>query len=155
MSKFVLKSIEGVKGKQLFKQLIILDDYADAKKIQKEIDAKFENNDKDKKADKIGQLDIYEKKLEKKYKSSFRGILAIMNRVANLQPVPKMKFKDVTPKGELINEYEFKMGDLRVFAIKIPNGKLIILGGYKNTQPQDFNKFRSLKKQYLEYHNHK
>jgi hypothetical protein len=73
-----------------------------------------------------------------------------MNRVANLQSVPKEKFRDVTPHGQSCKEYEFKFGDLRVLSIKITNGQLVLLGGYKNQQSSDFIKFRSLKAQYLE-----
>jgi hypothetical protein len=73
-----------------------------------------------------------------------------LNRVANLQPVSKDKFRDVTPEKEAIRELEFKFQDLRVFAIKIPNGQLVLLGGYKNQQDKDFKKFRNLKSQYLE-----
>ena len=72
-----------------------------------------------------------------------------MNRVSNFQSLPKEKFKDVTPRKNNVTEYEFKYGDLRVWAIKIPNGKLVILGGYKNDQKHGFRKFRSLKEQYL------
>ena len=56
---------------------------------------------------------------------------------------------NITPHGEIVKEYEFKNGDLRVYAIKDFNGKIIILGGYKNTQQTDINRFRSLKAQYL------
>jgi hypothetical protein len=30
------------------------------------------------------------------------------------------------------------------------NGKIILLGGYKNKQAKDINKFRAIKKQYIE-----
>ena len=76
-----------------------------------------------------------------------------MDRVSNLQTVSPKKFKDVTPRRELIKEYEFKDGDLRVYAIKIFNGELILFGGYKNQQKSDFTKFRSLKSKYLEFIN--
>lgn len=73
-----------------------------------------------------------------------------MNLVANNESVPNTKFRNVTVGNESIQEFEFKAGDLRVLAIKIPNGQLILLGGYKNRQDKDFSRFRSLKKQYLE-----
>lgn len=153
MHKFVTKGIEAVKGKQQFKQLVILPVTADAEKLQREIDAQEEKNETPKFEDSNtieGVLDVYEKSLEDKYKSSFAGILTYMNLVANLQKVPEKKFKDVTPDKEDVKEYEFKNGKLRVYLIGIPNGKLIIHCGYKNEQPEDFVKFRSLKKQYLE-----
>jgi hypothetical protein len=142
MPKFVTKSIEIVVGKQQFKQLVIVDDRSDTLKIQEQIDKKEIEID--------GILDIYEQRLESKYEKQFQGIISIMTRVANLQPVSNDKFKDVTPEKELVKEYEFKYQDLRVYAIKITNGKLILLGGYKNNQPSDYSKFRSLKKQFLE-----
>ncbi len=147
MSKFVTKNIQLINGKQQFRQLIIVDDKVDASKlqaviVQKEIDGQeiaFE-----------GVLDIYERSLESKYESSFRGIISIMDRVANLKSVPVDKFRDITPDKELVKEYEFKYQDLRVYAIKILNGKLVLLGGFKNQQDGDFSKFRSLKKAYLQ-----
>ncbi len=136
MSKFVVKSIESVRGKQEFKQLVILNDDVKIPTINAE-------NEK-------GQLDIYEEKLQAKYRSSFLRIISIMNAVANLEGTSETQWKDVTPDKELVKEYEIKAGDLRAFAIKITNGKLLILGGYKNQQPSDFKRFRSLKKLYLE-----
>ena len=136
MSKFVIKTVDAIKGKQDFKQLIILSDNIDTKKVNVE------------KID--GQLDIYKKSLEDSYSSSYNRILSIMDAVANNQGVSNTQWKDVTPNKEIVKEYEVKAGDLRVFLIKIPNGKLIILGGYKNQQKSDFKKFRSLKQQYLQ-----
>jgi hypothetical protein len=147
MSKFVTKNIELVDGKQQFKQLIIVDDKVDAIKLQAEIAQKEINGQE---VDIDGVLDIYQNSLEVKYESSFRGIVAIMNRVANGQSVASEKFKDVTPEKELTKEYEFKYQDLRVYAIKIFNGKLILLCGFKNQQHSDYSEFRSLKKKYLE-----
>lgn len=122
MAKFVLKNIEAVKGKQQFKQLVILDDNEDADKIQKTI---FFNEANNNHVEINGVLDDYENNLEAKYKSSFTGIISIMNRVASLQGVPDTKFKDITPKGEAVKEYEFKYQDLRVFAISIFGGSLL------------------------------
>jgi putative component of toxin-antitoxin plasmid stabilization module len=75
-----------------------------------------------------------------------------MNAVANLKGLPDTQWKDVTPVKESVKEYEIKAGDLRMFVIKIPYGKLVVLGGYKNNQKEDFKKFRSLKAQYLSNH---
>lgn len=147
MSRFVLKNIEAVKGKQRFKQLVTVEGNLNISELQAKIDAR----ERDGKEEIVkGVLDNFEDNLEVKYKSSFRGIVATMNRVANLQPVAETKFKDVTPKGELVKEYEFKFQDLRVWAIKISDGKLVLLGGYKNQQKKDFKTFRNLKIKYLE-----
>src|SRR4051812_9853040 len=125
MSKFVVKTVESVKGRQKFKQLVIVSDKEDVKKLQAEIDKKEQQQHEVKLS---GVLDEYESSLEDKYVSSFRGILTLMNAVANLQSLPSTKFKDVTPGKEAVKEYEFKYQDLRVFAIKIPNGQLVMLG---------------------------
>lgn len=61
------------------------------------------------------------------------------------------KLRDITPEKESIKEYEFKTKNLRVYAIKTKDGKVIVLGGYKNRQKKDLKKFRSLKKRYLDH----
>ncbi|TDW97594.1 hypothetical protein [Dinghuibacter silviterrae] len=152
MAKFVLKNIGTIKGIQQTKQLVIVEESADIEKIQAEIN-KTELNGGE--AEIPGIFDAYRESLEKKYDSPFRRLLTIMERVANNQPVPADKFKDVTPQGELVKEFEFKYQDLRVYAIKIPNGKLILLGGYKNQQKSDFTRFRSVKTKFLKQHEKK
>ena len=133
MSKFATKQIEAVDdGVQKIRQLVILD--------EKEV---LDENTQ-------GVLDLYENSLQVRNQSSFRNILTIMRRIAKNESVAEGKFKDVTPKGVLIKEYEFKCNDLRVYAIKIPNGQLVLLAGYKNEQKANFRKFRSLKNIYLE-----
>ncbi|MGB8192712.1 MAG: hypothetical protein WCF67_12370 [Chitinophagaceae bacterium] len=136
MTKFVTKPVRAIKGKQRFEELVILSDVRDIGRIGSD--------------NLIGVWEQYENSLETKYRSSFNQLMMLMDRVANLKSLPATKFRDVTPEGELIREYEFKAGDLRSYAIKIPNGKLILLGGYKNQQKEDFKRFRSLKKQYLD-----
>lgn len=134
MSKFVIKNIREVNGIQECKQIVILKNDENPEAISEE---------------QPGVFDEYQAELQQKYTNSFIGIVSIMNRVANLQTVSPDKFKDITPHGESVKEFEFKFGDLRVYAIKIPGGKLTILCGYKNRQKKDISKFRSLKKQYL------
>lgn len=99
----------------------------------------------------VGQLDYFEHNLEAKDKSSFRRLMTILNRVINNESLPQTMFKEVSRKKDIIKEYEVKANNLRLYLIKIKHGKLIILGGYKNTQKQDFVKFRNLKQQYISY----
>jgi|SRR5882724_5667654 len=146
MSKFVTKRITVVEGRQEFRQLIIVSDDVDIERLQTQIDDEEMNN---REVETPGQLDLYEDGLEKIYESSFARIVGNMNRVANGVSVPKEKFKDVTERKSLVTEYEYKYGDLRGWAIKIPNGQLFILGGYKNNQKKGFREFRSLVEQYL------
>jgi hypothetical protein len=145
MPKFDLKEI--IKGRQTFYQLTIDDnpDYAGAL-----TDA--EKNDR-----KTGVLDIYEENLEAVYEKDIQKIHAYIERVANNQPVPGDKFHDLTdrPKNDLIVDYEFKSGDLRVYCFKITGGKVVVVGGYKNNQDADIRKCRSLKKQFFEQLNQK
>lgn len=123
MPKFELRNIEAVQGNQSFEKLIV---------------------------DGIAPFDTFENELETKYVTSLQKIYYYMNEVANNRSLPSTKFKDVTPKKEGVKEYEFKDGDLRVYGISKPGGKIIILGGYKNQQKKDYRRFRSLKKHYLE-----
>lgn len=100
--------------------------------------------------DGAGQLDNFEKDLnDTTYQSEFKTLLAYMEYLGNNGSLPKTKFRDVTPKGEKVKEYEFKSKHLRIYTIQKTNGKIIILGGYKNNQDKDFPRFRSLKKQLL------
>lgn len=150
MSKFVLKNIAAIKGNQQFKQLVVLPDNSNETSIQNEI-IRLESQN----VEVIikGQLDIYEDALEKKYTNSFERILGTMNIVANNGKPSGEKYHELEDFTYGIKEYEFKCGDLRIYAIKIYSGKLIIFGGYKNNQKPDISKFRSLKKQYLEFIN--
>lgn len=123
MSKFALHNIETIKGKQLFFQLEI-------------------NGEK--------QLDIFENELiGTTYDGEFKTILTLMEFVANNRTLPKNKFRDITPKKEIVKEYEFKTKHLRIYTIHKPGGKIIVLGGFKNNQKSDINLFRSIKKQFL------
>lgn len=122
MSKFALRNIDAVQGTQTFEELLV---------------------------NGISPLDMFEGGLEAKDRKSLDKIYFYMNEVANNRTLPNTKFKDVTPKKETVKEYEFKDGDLRVYGISKPGGKIIILGGYKNRQKKDYRKFRSLKEQYL------
>ncbi len=135
MPKFMIKKIEAISGIQEIRQLVILDDREDVSNLKLE-----ELN---------GQWDLYSSGLEKRYISFGVRILAIMNKLAKGESLPYTQFHEITPKGELVKEYEFKAGDLRVYAIKSPNGKIVVLGGYKNQQKADIRKFQSIKKQYL------
>lgn len=82
------------------------------------------------------------------------GIVHNMNEVANRKSLPKEKFRDITPDKESVKEYEFKKGDLRVYAIKDVAGHIVILGGKKNSQKRDIKSFRSIKQRYLRSKEH-
>ncbi|GAB3491587.1 hypothetical protein GCM10027341_04780 [Spirosoma knui] len=125
MSTFALRKVQAVNAKQELDELVI---------------------------DEIGQLTLFEEllqKTDKRFLSEYRTLLTYMEYIANGNSLPDTKFRDVTPEGVVVKEYEFKSKHLRVYAIKKSNGKIIILGGFKTTQKADFKRFRSLKEQYL------
>lgn len=126
MKKFDLRKVESVRAKQELDELVI---------------------------DGVGQFELFENMLRSEYGryiSELRTMISYMEYVANGNSLAQDKFKDVTPEGELVKEYEFKSKHLRVYAIKKANDKIIILGGLKTTQKFDFQLFRSLKQPYLD-----
>lgn len=120
MSTFALRKVEAVKAKQELDELVI---------------------------DGVGQLEAFEQLItetDKRFLTEFKTLLSYMEYAANGNSLPDTKFKDVTPAGTGHKEYEFKSKHLRVYAIKQPNGRIIVLGGFKTTQKADFKRFRSL-----------
>lgn len=84
------------------------------------------------------------------YEGEYNSILTYMDYCSNGQFPPVSKMKEITPKKEVVKEYEFKSKHLRIYAIQQPGSKIVILCGFKNSQDNDISKFRSLKKQYLD-----
>jgi putative component of toxin-antitoxin plasmid stabilization module len=85
-----------------------------------------------------------------RYLSELRTIFAYMEMVANLQMLPQQKMRDLTTKNDKTKEYELKTKHLRVYFIhQEKTGKVVILGGFKTTQPKDIDKFRAIKKEYI------
>ncbi len=124
MSKFALKTLEEIHGKQNFEKLVV--------------------NDK-------CLFEEFEQEIQKsgRYSNELAMLFSYMEFIANGKTLPYTKFKDITPKKEQEKEYEFKTKHLRVYAIKKKNGKIIIMGGYKNSQKKDISKFRSIKEEYI------
>jgi hypothetical protein len=125
MKKFTLKEIDCIDGKQSIYKLVI--------------------NNK-------CQFDEFEKEILNRgqYKNELSSIYSLIEDVANNKLLPKTRFRDITlSKKEMIKEYEFKSRNLRVYAIKSPGGKIILLGGYKSNQKKDIKKFRNIKAEYI------
>ena len=124
MSNFALKNIDAVCGRQKFDKLIIDDKCL---------------------------LDSFIENLEDKYLSEMDSMYAYMQWVADSKPLPYAKFHLLDRnKAEGYTEYEFKTKHLRIYAISQFNGKIIILGGYKNNQDKDLITFRSIVKRYIQ-----
>jgi len=122
MLTFAVQKIDTINGKQVFNKLII---------------------------DGISPLDEFEESLEEQYKTEMDSIYFYMEEVANLRSLPRTKFRELKGVKGNIKEYEFKSEHLRVYAIKQPNCKLVVMCGHKNTQDEDIIKFRSLKNRYI------
>lgn len=123
MHTFGLKRITSVKGRIKFYQLMIDDNLV---------------------------LDDYENRLERKYKKGLEMIYAYMNLHSNGENLPGTKYHLLQrPKNDPYPDFEFKHGDLRLYGVKTIEGKIIFLGGYKNSQKKNIKKLRSLKNQYF------
>jgi hypothetical protein len=93
------------------------------------------------------QEEIYRSKSQ--YISELGMVLQYIERDGNGKHVADKK-KDITPGKAPIKEYEYRTKHLRVYAIRQKDGKIIILGGYKNKQKRDIRKFRKIKKQLID-----
>jgi hypothetical protein len=122
MPNFALKEIEGLDTKEMMYQLII---------------------------DGIPQLDKYEENLQSSYQSQFRSLISLIEESGNFKLLPKNKFR-VLDSTDGVKEFEYKTKDLRVYAIKTDDGRIIVLAGFKNRQDKEMRKFRQIKAQYLE-----
>jgi len=98
------------------------------------------------------EFDQFEKEIQKdgNLKRELLKIQTRLQEVAEGKTLPPNKFKDITPKGELVKEYEIKSDHLRVyFFFESDEGRIIICGGKKTTQSKDIAHFQKIKKTYL------
>lgn len=126
MPNFALERINTIKGKEPFYQLKI-----DGEKVLDGFEKEINNNNQ--------------------YCSEYKTMYKYMEFVADGRMLPPNKYKEIHAKSgkDQIKEFEFKSKHLRIYGIKLPNGKIIISGGYKNSQKKDISAFQSLKKQYI------
>lgn len=123
MSTFALENMEMISGRQHFDMLLV---------------------------DNHAPFQTFTDEIEEQYKGELHAIYAYMEDVANLKTLPETKFRVLKGKNDGIKEFEFKSKHLRVYCIQQVGGKIVVIGGYKNSQAQDIRQFRSLKKQYLQ-----
>jgi putative component of toxin-antitoxin plasmid stabilization module len=82
--------------------------------------------------------------------SELNTIQSRMQLVSEMKPMPKEKFKDITPNGDSIKEYEIKTPNLRVYLFhEHLKGRIVVCGGKKGSQNSDIKHFRNIKKQYF------
>lgn len=122
MPTFAVQKIDAINGKQVINKLVV---------------------------NGVSLFDQFEDSLEEKYKTEMESIYYYMEAVANLQSLPENKFRELKGAKDNVKEYEFKSNHIRVYAIKQPNCKLVVMCGYKNSQKDDINKFRSIKSQFI------
>lgn len=73
-----------------------------------------------------------------------------MQLVSEMKPMPREKFKDITPSGEAVKEYEIKTPNLRVYLFhEYLKGRIVVCGGKKGSQSSDIKHFRNVKKEYF------
>ena len=125
MNKFALKQIDEIVGRlKIFKLLV--------------------NN--------RSEYDEFEKQIETEgnYISELVTIQTRLQDIADGKLLPKEKFRNITPKKEVVKENEIKTRHLRVYLFHEENtGRVIVCGGKKTTQQKDINHFRRIKKEYL------
>lgn len=125
MTKFALKCVEEVVGKIKIFKLIVNDNC---------------------------EYDVFEIqiKTEGSYSSELITIQSRLQEVADGKLLPKEKFRNITPKKELLKEYEIKTRHLRVYLFhEEKKGRIIVYGGKKVTQEKDIVHFRRLKREYF------
>jgi putative component of toxin-antitoxin plasmid stabilization module len=125
MNKFALKHIDEIVGRlKIFKLLV--------------------NN--------RSEYDEFESKIEMEgtYISELVTIQARLQDIVDGKLLPKEKLRNITPKKELVKEFEIKTRHLRVYLFHEENtGRVIVCGGKKTTQQKDINHFRRIKREYL------
>jgi hypothetical protein len=128
MRKFATEIFETVKGKQTFEKLVV---------------------------DDICLIDEFEKEIreKKQYISELTTIFSYMDLFAKGSSLPKNKFREIKGGKAIVKRYEFKSKHLRVYVFNIPGGKMVVMGGYKNTQETDIRSFHSIVDEYLSGNN--
>jgi hypothetical protein len=123
MRIFATQIIEAVKGKQVFEKLLV---------------------------DNVCLLDEFEKEIQDnpQYSSELKTLYAYMNFVANGSSLPLTKFREIKGDKIKIKRYELKSKHLRVYVFNQPDGKMVVMGGYKNTQEADIRQFNSIVREY-------
>jgi putative component of toxin-antitoxin plasmid stabilization module len=95
--------------------------------------------------DGVNQLDEFESALEENHKSQYNTLLAFIDRYTQTGRIPGDKFKEITPKGALRKEFEFRTKNgIRLYSAQASNGIVVILCGMKGNQKQDIPRFRQL-----------
>lgn len=125
MRKFALKHIEEIVGRIRIFTLIV-------------------NN--------YNEYEEFASQIEKEgtYSSELITVQTRLQEIADCKLLPKEKYRNITPKKELVKEYEIKTRHLRVYLFhEEKTGRVLVCGGKKTTQDKDISHFRRIKKEYF------
>mgnify|MGYP000881667931 FL=1 len=105
--------------------------------------------------DGICLIDEFENEIrqKKQYISELTTIFSYMDLFANGKSLPQTKFREIKGIKSAVKRYEFKSKHLRVYVFNIPGGKMVVMGGYKNTQEADIRSLHSIVDEYLSSNN--
>ena len=82
-------------------------------------------------------------------KNEFAKLLTLMEWHAQGTMLPEKKFRNIKD-GKLHGVFwEFKTKHLRAYTVCIENGKVVVIGGTKNTQVKDIERFKQIAKEYI------
>jgi putative component of toxin-antitoxin plasmid stabilization module len=98
------------------------------------------------------EFDQFEREISKdgNLKRELINVQTLLQEVADGNLLPENKFRDLTPKGEPVKEYEIKTKHLRVyFFYESEEERIIVCGGKKTSQKKDIARFQRVKKDYL------
>lgn len=124
MRTFATETIKAIQGKQTFEKLTI-----DGVCLLDEFEAEIKSNPQ--------------------FQSEYKTILAYMNFAAEGTTLPQKKFREIKGGNIKTKRYEFKSKHLRIYAFHNPNGKIVVLGGYKPTQDKDIKQLNAIVKEYI------
>lgn len=87
---------------------------------------------------------------EATYRRELFTIQTRLTEMAEGKLLPEQKFKNITPAGDPVKEYEIKTRNLRVYLFHEKNtGRIIVIGGKKVQQKSMIKHFRNIKHHYI------
>jgi len=96
-------------------------------------------------------FDEFEKEITKNnnFKKEFAQLISKMEWHAEGKSLPKEKFRNIQVKQYPCIFWEFKTKHLRAYTVCKENGKVVVIGGTKNTQEKDIERFKHIAKEYI------
>lgn len=95
-------------------------------------------------------FDEFENEMTENNMNELKKIIALMDLHANGYLLPLEKFRNIKDKKYPEIFWEFKTKHLRVYTVCIDKGKVVIIGGTKNTQVKDIKRFKRIAIEFLD-----